>query len=243
LFGLAPGAAVAADPVWTVTPTVVSQYLFRGQRLSGPAWQPSAELGWDRWTAGLWSSVPLDAAVPGLSDPEIDGYVSYTLPLGAAVSLVPGATLYGYPRAERAAGAYRWTFEPSLAANVTWAGVRVTPKLAYDTRLRGTTGELAAVYAWPLQRLGTELLFAASWGAYAISDASDGAGPAVRQRGAYATAGLTVPYQISVHGRVFVGWAYHRGYDSETRTGAGPWTQNPAAAARGVVTLGYTLTY
>lgn len=243
VLGLVAVAGAPAAPVWTVTPAVVSQYIFRGLRVDGPSFQPSVEFGWERWTAGVWSSVPLEDAVPDLSDPEIDLYASYTWPLSAAVSVMPGATLYGYPRADRSAGAYRWTFEPSLAANVTWAGVRLTPKLSYDARLRGTTGEVAAAYAWPLQRLGTELLFTAAWGAFAVDKAVAGAVPAVRQRGAFASAGVTLPYQLAAYGRAFVGWSYHRGYDSETRTGTGPWTPEPAAVSRGVFSVGYALTY
>ena len=56
----APAAKPAAAPAYTVTSTftAVSQYMFRGQRLGGPSWQPSVEVAAGDFTAGLWSNLP-----------------------------------------------------------------------------------------------------------------------------------------------------------------------------------------
>src|SRR5690606_31913746 len=104
------------------------------------------------------SSFALEERTAGSSDREIDLYGFYTITTSSgALSLVPGFYLYTYPESERSAGDYAATFEPSLAASFTVAGVQLTPRLYYDVMLAGATYELTAAMALPLKSLGTEL--------------------------------------------------------------------------------------
>lgn len=240
--------AIAAAPVaptltWAVTPMVASQYMFRGSRLGGPSFQPTIEAGYGAWTIGAWASVPLDDTMPGVSDPEFNLLGSYTVNLADRLSLVGGATWYIFPRAERSAGYYRQTFEPNIALNYTVSGVRFTPKLYYDFALEGPTAELTAAYALPLQSLGTELNFSATAGTFKWRNALERATPNVSNWGSYWSAGVALPFQVTLNGRVIAGFAYHRGFDNELKQGTAPKSAKAAAMGRGVVTLAYMLTF
>src|SRR3954471_18235103 len=109
-FAQAMAAPAAPSVTVTATASVVSQYMFRGQRLSTAAFQPSVEVGAGDFTGGVWLNVPFDGdKVPDSSDPEIDLYGSYTFKINDAASFVPGFTSYHYPKAPENAGFYRWT--------------------------------------------------------------------------------------------------------------------------------------
>eukprot|EP01034_Spumella_vulgaris_P009614 gene9614-12185_t len=69
----APAPAPAAPSVTvTVTPSFVSQYMFRGQRLGGLSFQPVVEAAYGNLGLGIWSNIPINDKVVGVSDPEID---------------------------------------------------------------------------------------------------------------------------------------------------------------------------
>src|SRR5688572_21855513 len=61
-FAQVPVATPTAAPSVTVTATasVVSQYMFRGLRLSDGGLQPSVEMGSGNLTLGAWGNFPLD---------------------------------------------------------------------------------------------------------------------------------------------------------------------------------------
>lgn len=48
----------------------VSRYVFRGDRLSGPSFQPYVEMTAGTATLGLWTNFPLKGKVAFISDPE-----------------------------------------------------------------------------------------------------------------------------------------------------------------------------
>jgi len=241
-------APAPPDPTLAVTaaPTVVSQYLFRGLRYGGPSFQPWVEADYGGWAAGVWSSVPLSDRVPGQSDPEIDPYVSYTQSLGSGISLVPGFQAYTYPRAPLNQGAYRATYEPSMAFNALAGGVRLTPKVAYDLTRQALTLELAAALAVPLKTLGTELDFNAVAGtthqSAALNTSGTGLSPG-RAEQDYASAGVTLPIQVAVNTKVSLGYAYSRGWNAWIASGGLPHSPNPLAAGRGVVTAAVLFTF
>ena len=241
----ASGHSVATSPPasWTLAPAVVSHYMFRGMKLGGPSFQPTVELSYGAWTVGGWASVPLDNSVPGVSDPEYDLYGAYTAPVNDQLSVVLGATWYLFPRADTAAGFYEHTFEPNIALNYTLGGVRLTPRVYYDTGLEGATAELTAAYAVPLQNLGTELNFTATIGTFKWDNVVENASPAVRNWGNYWSAGVAVPFQVTAQGKLIAGFAYHRGDDNFTKQGTAPKVENAAAAGRGVVSLAYSVTF
>ena len=235
-------ASLAPAGAWTLTPSFASQYVFRGMRMGGPSFQPTAEYAAGNLAAGVWASVPLDNTVPGVSDPEIDLYGSYTKPLSDAFSISVGATWYTFPRAKESAGFYRSTFEPNVGLNYTVNGLRLSPKLYYDTVLDGLTAEVTAFYAVPLTRLGTELDFTAVYGSFKWDDATKNSSPTVKNWGDYWSFGVAMPYQVSANSKIIVGAAYVEGSGNFFKQGSQPRAPNTAAASRGVFTLAYSIT-
>lgn len=233
----APGYAV------TATASVVSQYMFRGQRLNGAGFQPSVEVAAGDFTGGVWANVPLDKVVADSSDPEIDLYASYTFKINDATTLVPGATSYHYPSAPTSAGFYRWTFEPSLALNYTIEGVKLTPKLYYDTVLKGATWELTALYALPLKEIGSELDFTATAGTYKLKEFANDTTPSVKGWGDYWLLGVAMPFQLSKEAKLTVGFAYTEGRNAFTKQGSLGRVPNSLAVGRGVATVSYAWSF
>jgi hypothetical protein len=235
--------AFGAELTTTVSPQLVSTAVFRGQLRGGAALQTVLESSGGDLGGGLWTSLPLESAGTFAPGTEADLYLFGTRSLGAGLSLVPGATLYTYPRAERSAGFRRATFEPSLALNATVGGVKFTPKAYHDFTLAATTLELAAACAFALPSLGTELDWAVTAGTYLRRD--DGAGFAATTRawGNYWHAGVTVPYQISAHTRLLVGWTYAAGTGASVKIAGGGRRPDPRAASRGFVSLGFSSTF
>jgi uncharacterized protein (TIGR02001 family) len=241
----APAAAPAVAPSvsFTATGAVVSQYMFRGQRLNGAGFQPTVEMVAGDFTAGIWGNFVLDNKVPDSSDPEIDLYASYTMTLGKDLTLVPGATAYMYPSAPTSAGFYRSTFEPSLALNYTVEGVKLTPKLYYDTVLKGATYEFTAAYAVPLKDIGSELGFTATVGTYKLTEFANDTTPAVKAWGDYWLVGVTMPFQLDKNSKLSLGFAYTEGRNAFTKQGALARSPNSLAMGRGVATISYALSF
>ncbi len=241
----AQAPAAAAAPAYTVTATAsaVSQYMFRGQRLGGPSWQPSVEVGAGDFTAGIWSNLPFKDKLANSSDPEFDLYGSYTINVDKNTSVVPGFTFYTYPKAPTNAGYYRSTIEPSLALNYTVSGVKLTPKFYYDFTLSAPTYELTAAYALPLKDLGTELDFTAQVGTYIQRDVTNNANPAVKAWGDYWQLGVAAPFQITKESKLTVGFAYTEGRDAYAKQGSSPKAVNTLAVGRGVVTVSYSYAF
>ncbi len=244
LFAQAPTAAPATpSSSWTLTPTVVSQYMLRGARLGGLSFQPVLEYTSGPVTAGLWNSIPLADRVPGQSNPEIDPYASYTYELAKDLTLQPGFILYLYPSARKKDGFYKMTFEPSVALNYTVEGIKLTPKLYYDTVLKQTLIEGSVAYSVPLKEAGTELAFLGQWGTFKAKDALENSSPATKNWGEYWLAGVSLPFQINKDSKLTVGWAYTKGSDNFLKTGRAPKSANAAAVGRGVVSVGYSVTF
>ena len=238
------GAAPAAPSASVLfLPSVVSQYVFRGVRLGGPAFQPSIEYDDGNLAVGLWTSTPLADKVPNQSDPEIDPYGSYTFNVNDSLSIAPGFTLYTYPRTDISQGFYRATFEPSVAVNYTVSGVKFTPKIYYDVILKGPTYELTAAFTVPLKDLGSELDFTAIGGAYKWTDAARNASPALTNYGDYYLVGVSMPIQITKESKLALGYAYTKGTGNYYKQSGSPKSLNTAAVGRGVAALTYTYTF
>lgn len=241
----APAAAPATAPSYSVTAnaTAVSQYMFRGQRLGGPSWQPSVEVAAGDFTAGLWSNLPFKDKVANSSDPEFDLYGSYTVAINKDLNVVTGFTYYVYPKAPTNAGYYRSTIEPSVAVNYTVGGVKLTPKIYYDLVLEGPTYELTGAYALPLKDLGTELDFTAQIGTYIQRDVANDINPSYKTWGDYWLVGVAAPFQITKESKLTVGFAYTEGRDAYYKQGSSPKTVNTLAVGRGVVTVSYSYSF
>jgi hypothetical protein len=242
----APAAVAApAAPALSVilTPSYVSQYMFRGQRLGGQSFEPSVEADYGNWALGVWSNIPLSDKVPGQSDPEIDPYGSYTYSVTDSFNLQPGFTVYTYTKAPTDQGFYRSTFEPNFAVNYTIGGLKITPKLYYDVILRGLTSELSAGYVVPLKPLGTEFDFTGTIGNYLLHDAANNTDPHVKAAGNYWLLGVSLPFQLDKATKFVAGWAYTEGTGAYLKQGTFPRVDNSEAVGRGVATASLVYTF
>jgi uncharacterized protein (TIGR02001 family) len=236
-------APAAAGPSWVLTPSFVSTYMFRGMKVNGLSFQPSVELDVGNAMVGVWASFPLDDKTPGVSDPEVDPYFTYKVPVNDALSLLPGFSFYTYPRADTSVGSYKMTFEPYVSASYTVGAVTLAPKLYYDFVLDGATYEFTASSALPLAELGTELDFTATAGTYLWRDVVKGGSPQTKNWGDYWLVGVSVPYELTKTAKVSLGYAYTKGSNNYYKTGPAGKTANPTAVGRGVVTLSATISF
>lgn len=241
--GLFAQAATAPSVAITATASVVSDYMFRGQRLNGAGFQPSVEAVIGDVTAGVWANFPIRDKVPDSSDPEFDLYGSYNRKLSDAASLVFGLTGYNYLKAPTNAGFYRWTIEPSLAFNYTVQGFKFTPKYYYDFMLSAATYEITAAYALPLKQIGSELDFTATAGTYKGTDVANNTAPHVSAWGDYWLVGVAAPFQLSKQGKLTVGFAYTDGRNAFVKQGARPKSANSLAMGRGVASVSYAWSF
>lgn len=241
-----PPTAPDVAPSYTITVTgaAVSQYMWRGLRLSGAAFQPAIELGAGNLAIGLWASTPFDSGVvPDSSDPEFDIYGSYNMAVTDSLTVTPGFTTYIFPSAPTSAGWYRSTFEPNIALNYTVAGFKLTPKVYYDFVTKGATVEFTAFYALPLKDLGTELDFTAQVGTYKWNEFANNTSPSVKAWGDYWFVGVSAPFQLSPASKLVVGLAYTEGRDAFTKQGTAPKSVNGGAIGRGVASISYSRTF
>jgi len=246
LTALAPGAPAAAQAAeWSgsVSPTVVSRYIFRGQDRGAAALQTAMDAAYGDFGAGLWTSFPLECSGTASPGTEADLYVVQNFHLGGTLTLTPGATLYGYPRADRALGFRRTTLEPSLSLNGTFAGISLTPKLSHDLNLDATTLDVTAVYALALPALGTELDFNGTAGTYFRRDEASAFAGQTKAWGNYTQIGVSLPYQVNHRTKLVVGWTYAAGSGAFTKSGAFPKTADPRTASRGFASLGFSTTF
>ena len=246
----APAAAAPAAPAppsWstTVTPTYVSEYMFRGVKLGGNSFEPSVTSTYGNWTIGVWVNDPISNSdkVPGQSDPEIDPSGSYTITINDSTNIQPGFTWYTYCRAPTNQGFYRMTFEPNVALNYTSDGVTITPKLYYDVVLKGPTYELDLAYTTPLKGIGSEFDWVATVGAYDWTDSVKSASPKIKATGDYWLVGFTMPFAVSKSAKIIVGYSYTGGGNANFKQGNGPDVPNTAAVNRGVVTASLAWTF
>lgn len=237
-------AAETPSGSWVLTPTYVSQYMFRGTRLGGQSFQPSIEYDRGALAVGVWSNFPMADKVPGQSDPEFDFYGAYTITANSAVTVVPGFTYYAYPDADKSIGFYKATFEPSLALNYTTPfGLKLTPKLYYDVVLDGLTAELTGAYAVPLTAIGSELDFTATIGDFKWSSYAENTTPDIRNYGNYWLIGVAAPFQITKESKLTIGLAYTKGWNNFLKQQGSPQVANSAAVEKVVFSVSYGYTF
>jgi len=235
--------AAASSSSWVVTPTVVSQYMFRGVRLGGPAFQPSVEFDSGAIAVGLWANMPIKDKVGGQSDPEIDIYGSYNYTLiKDKLTLQPGITFYTYPDAKKKNGFYKFTYEPNIALTYTIGDFKLTPKIYDDLVLDGFTYEFNA--AWTAYKdETTEINLTGSIGTFEWKDCIEQSDPKAKNWGSYWSLGVSMPVAVSKNSKIIVGWSYQNGSDNYIKVGNLGRTENKAAVARGVTTLAYSVTF
>jgi hypothetical protein len=217
--------------------------MFRGVRLGGPSFEPNVEFDSGSLGIGVWANFPIKDKVLGQSDPEIDPYAYYTFTINESLTIVPGFTWYNYPDADKNAGFYKSTFEPSIALNYTLYDVKLTPKLYYDLVLEGFTAELTMAYAVSLPSIGSELDFTATGGTYKWKDYAENTAPKIKNWGDYWSLGVSLPFALTKQSKLTVGWAYTAGSSNYFKQGSAPRSVNAAALGRGVATVSYTWTF
>lgn len=111
LGALAGAASLVAQEAATselsisTTMAFESEYVFRGQSLAAESFQPSVELGYGGFYAGVWANLPADDASNGTSyDNEIDYYAGYNFAVTDLISLDVGFTYFDYPETVPAMG-------------------------------------------------------------------------------------------------------------------------------------------
>jgi len=239
----APAAPAAPSLSIVFTPSFVSQYMFRGSRLGGEAFEPSIEADYGNWAVGVWSNIPIANKVPGQSDPEIDPYGSYTYSINDSFSLQPGFTWYNYPSAPQDQGFYKMTFEPNFAVNYSIGNLKLTPKIYYDLVLKGPTYEFNAAYTVPLKDLNSEIDLAGTVGTFIQNDVAYHATPEVKNWGDYWLVGASMPFTITKASKLTVGIAYTKGSNNYFKQDSFPKSVNTAAVGRGVLTVSYAWTF
>jgi hypothetical protein len=248
----APAASAAPTPpswAWTVEPTYVSTYMFRGQRLGGQSFEPSLSGSYGNWAFGVWANDPVNNKnkVAGQSDPEIDPQGSYTFAVNNSLSVQPGFTWYTYCRAPLNEGFYRMTFEPNLAVNYSVEALTLTPKFYYDMVLHTATYEMNGTYAVQLKSLGSEFDLSAAAGTYYGSDVVNTAGvpntPRTAAWGNYWSAGASMPFKLTNSAKLVVGWMYTQGTDAYLQARNQLKTTNTEAVGRGVASASLVFSF
>ena len=192
-IGNMPGGEVTIS----LTPSVVSEYMFRGVRVGGLAFQPTVELSSGNFGLGVWTSTFFNDRTSGDSDPEVDPYAYYTFKVNDRLSLTPGFSVYTYPDADESAGYFKSTFEPYFGFNYTMGGVTLAPKIYYDTVQKGATYEMNSSYSVALVAQKTSLDFAFTIGTYSWKNSEKGAVPELKNRGDYFQIGVSSPFQLA----------------------------------------------
>jgi hypothetical protein len=232
------------DPVSVaLTPSLVSQYMFRGVRLGGFSFQPAVEIDDGNGALGIWSNFPLMNKVDGVSDPEVDPYGSYTFNVNDSFSIVPGFSVYTYPNADTSGGSYKATFEPYFSVNYTVKGLKLTPKIYYDLVLQGPTFELNATYSVPIASANTSLALAGTIGSYEWDNSSNGSSPKLKNWGNYWLLGVSLPFTLSKTATLTFGISYTEGFDNYYKQGQMAEYRNTAAVGRGVASVSYAYTF
>ena len=230
-------------PATTLTSALVSDYLFRGQRLAGLSLQPAVELNTGESVAGIAANFPVRDKDASQSDPEVDFYASHSFSANDEWRIAPGFTFYTYSHVRTRIGYFRSIFEPSIALSHTVAGVRITATCYYDLTRKGPTFELTGAVALPLKTLGTELDLTANLGDYRLRDAFKNALSRKKLWGNYWSFGASVPFQITPASNIRIGVSYNAGFNSYIKHGAAPRTKNPLAARRASAQVGYSLSF
>ncbi len=236
-------AGASSAPATVVSTTLVSNYLFRGQRLGGLSLQPAAEVTAGDSFAGVTANFPLKDKVADQSDPEFDFYGTHGFALSPQFRLTSGFTIYLFPIAPTDAGHFRSIVEPNIALSYTVAGVRLTSTCYYDASRKGPIFELTGTVALPFKQLGTELDLAGNVGDYDFRNASNSSGSKRKMWGTYASVTATIPYQITSRSRIAVAFTYAAGLNSYIQNGASRRVANPLAIRRGALQVGYSCAF
>jgi len=248
LFAIAVASSHAqtmaeSEGTFTVTPSFVSAYMFRGVRLGGLSFQPAVEYSKGPLALGLVSNFPVSDKIPGTCDPEFDLTASYTWSIvPEAFTIKPGITFYTYPTADKNDGFYKVTCEPSLSFGCSFGDINFSINFYYDMVMEGATYELGGDYLIHLKPLGFDLELSALIGKYDWSDSIAGDIMKTRNSGNYFQVGAAIPYEFSKRSSLHVGWCYAKGTNNHYHSASGK-ESNPGAIGKGFFNASYSFSF
>jgi hypothetical protein len=205
--------------VVTATPTWMSEFNYRGQMAGGNTFLIPIDLEYGNFSYEIWTASDLSRR----SNQEIDYTANYSINLGDDIIVKPGMTIYTYPKQDSqfgfyndyngiGLGYYSSELEPSLAFEFNLGGVHISPQIAYDRQVKGTTYELNADYDYKLSAINTKINFFVTIGQTYLANASQvRLPPRVIESFSYYTAGFLVPYKLTKHFSLKAGWQYDYG--------------------------------
>jgi len=185
-------AAKSNDVAFTLDVSYVSDYVFRGVKVSDSALQPSLEATYADFYAGAWHSNEISDNVGGTQD-ETDLYVGLKHKLDDTFSADVGVTRYLYN-----GGSQIDSSEVYVGIN---ANVLLSPSIYayYDFDKEVATYIGSVGYSLPIEAIKSSLDFSASVG---FVDINGG------QEYLYGVAGVAIPYKLSDTSTLTVGVDY-----------------------------------
>jgi len=240
---------------FTITPALVSDYYWRGQKQGGPSFQPA--IGYEKgpWSFDLTLSVPLDEKMSDTVYPEFDFSASYEFSFANdCFKIVPGLIAYTYPTTDEI---FKAVIEPTVTFAFAVKDLSLSLNLYYDVIQKGPTYEVVAGYTIPItERIGVEL--SAMAGKFNLADTSpdsmkyedeDAPGQTItfpgrkdKSSGSYWQAGVSVPIELTKRATIVPGWFYSQGYDLISQTDKEPKLKLPNEG-RGVFSLSFSYTF
>lgn len=201
---------------FTITPSYVSDFMFRGMRLGGPSFQPSVEYSRGPLAIGVWANFPMSKKIEGVSDPEFDIYASWDWELlPDTLTVRPGFTAYTFPRAENKDGFYQATYEPNISLVYSVSGIAFTGTYYYDLVMKGPTYEFGIDYSIPIKPIGVDLELSALVGSFEWSE-SEKSAEKIEASANYWQAGISIPYEFSKNSKMIAGWYYTEGKEKHS---------------------------
>ncbi len=180
--GSAVYAAESSKVAFTLDVTYLSDYVFRGLKVSDSTIQPSLEASYGDFYAGLWHSNEISDNTRGGAQDETDLYAGYKLKASDTLSVDFGATRYTY-----SGGNNTDSTEAYIGLN---ANVALSPSLYayYDFDYEVATYIANIGYSLPLESAGLSIDFSVSAGFVNFNGG---------QEYLYGVAGVSVPYKLS----------------------------------------------
>jgi hypothetical protein len=233
-----------SEGTFTVTPSLVSAYMFRGVRLGGLSFQPAVEYSKGPLSLQLYSNFPISDKIPGTCDPEFDLGASYTWAIVPEVfTIKPGIMLYTFPAADTDDGFYKATCEPNVSFGYSLGDINFSLNLYYDIIMKGATYELGADYSIHVQPIDLDIELSALVGKYDWSDSVADDTIKTRNSGNYFLTGLAVPYKFSKRSSLSVGWHFTKGINNYYYEGNRKISSNPEAVGKGFFSASYSFSF
>jgi hypothetical protein len=232
-----------SEGTFTVTPSLVSAYMFRGVRLGGLSFQPAVEYSKGPLSLQMYSNFPISDKIPGTCDPEFDLGTSYTWTVVPEVfTIKPGVMFYTFPTADSDEGFYKATCEPNVSFGYSLGDISLSLNLYYDIIMKGATYELGAEYSINLQSVGLDIELSALVGKYDWSDSVADDAIKTRNSGNYFQVGVAIPYEFSKRSSLNVGWYFTKGVNNYYYVG-NTKDSNPDAIGKGFFGVSYSFSF